>query len=199
MITKKIVKKKTKQQIAEMEFNKLFEDGKLNAYVEQKTCDPWKDTIWKGYKLLGTYQKGQYGEDVIERLLTNKGLKVTKGPEWKARGPFDRLVNNIKTEFKFSLSHTNDNNEIENSCWAINHLAAHKDWERLVFLGINKNAENILVLFTKSDWLKHIDSNRCLFGKQQSGKKGGNDDYMCTANNIQKLLKLPFVKKISEW
>jgi hypothetical protein len=182
-------------------FNNVFRDGSLHKYVDSKITDPWEKTIWRGYKLLGTYQKGQYGEDVIERYLIDMGFEVEKGPEWKCRGPYDRLVNNIKTEFKFSISHYNSNNNtIEKSTWAINHVAAHKDWKRLVFFGINENfEESQLVWFTKIDWLKHMELPDRLFGVQQSGKDGGNDDYMITGGSLKKFIDLPFVKKMNEW
>ena len=37
------------------------------------------------------------------------------------------------------------------------------------------------------------------FSRQQGGKKGGNDDWMCSGSNLERLLEHELVKKIDEW
>ena len=80
----------------------------------------------------------------------------------------------------------------------INHVSSGKDWERLVFVGINENEEDLRVIwFTKEDFNNHIASSNSLFKVQQGGKGVGNDDYICT--NVKNLLECEWVKSISVW
>ena len=80
----------------------------------------------------------------------------------------------------------------------INHVSVGKDWERLIFCGINPNEGDVRFVFiTKADFEAHLESDKCYFNVQQGGKKVGNDDYICT--NVAALLECEFVKDIAEW
>ena len=85
----------------------------------------------------------------------------------------------------------------------INHVAMGKDWERFIFCGINPedgNSEERIKLhwFHKEDFVNYMNSpGEKIFKHQQSGKKGKNDDYICT--NYKGLAELPFTKDIAEW
>ena len=48
--------------------------------------------------------------------------------------------------------------------------------------------------FTKEDFIKHLESDDCLFAHQQGGKSIENDDYICT--KVSELLAQDWVKDI---
>jgi len=115
---------------------------------------------------------------------------------------YDRIVNGIRTEIKFALSHKDYENKcIKENTFIINHVSEKKDWERLVFIGIKPNiADSILIWFSKEDFTEHINTNECYFKRQQGGNDGGNDDWMISSNALMKFIELPFVKKgLDDW
>ena len=80
----------------------------------------------------------------------------------------------------------------------INHVSSGKDWERLVFVGVNQNEDDLRVVWvSKEDFNNNLSSDNSLFNVQQGGKGVGNDDYICT--KVSDLLECDFVKDISEW
>ena len=83
-------------------------------------------------------------------------------------------------------------------CFLINHISKNKDWDRLIFCGINRTEnETRLIWFTKKDFCEFVETTNDIFCHQQGGKKIKNDDYMC--GNIEGLLQACFTKSISEW
>ena len=107
----------------------------------------------------------------------------------------DRVVNDILTEIKFSLATRNKKGGVKKDSFIINHVSREKDWEILVFFGINKEESDArLVWFTKEDFKAHLDSDNCLFAHQQGGKEIENDDYICT--KVSELLKQTWVNRI---
>ena len=121
------------------------------------------------------------------------GLDVQRAPTSTAG--HDRVIGGIRTEIKFSLAQKDKkNNGIKNDTFIINHVAEKKDWERLIFLGINFNSKNKFIWFTKEDFQEHLKAPDCCFKKQQSGKNGGNDDYICGGKNLKTLFTKSFVK-----
>ena len=150
-------------------------------------------------------KKGIFGENYISEIFRKRGFVVENAP--KSTLGYDKLIsyNNtnqknklIKVEMKFSLAYS-VKKLIKDNTFIINHISIGKDWHRLIFLGINKNSENILIWFKKIDFKNYINNNpdNNIFLHQQGGKKLNNDDYMCT--NICKLLSLSFIKKIHNW
>ena len=80
----------------------------------------------------------------------------------------------------------------------INHVSSGKDWERLVFVGVNKNEDDLRVVwFSKEDFNNNLSSDNSLFNVQQGGKGVGNDDYICT--KVESLLKSDWVNSIDSW
>jgi len=170
-------------------FDSLFLDGSLTKYIKEKQNDIWKNTYFEGYVHLNPRQKGTFGEMFVEKYLTSKGHTVEK----RTDAGHDRIIDDYKTEIKFGMC-----NKGIKDCFLINHISKDKDWERLIFCGINPTEkETIFVWFTKQDFCKVLETTNDIFGHQQGGKKIKNDDYMC--GNIDGLLKLPFVKQITEW
>ena len=170
-------------------FDDVFSDGSLQKIIKDKQNDIWKNSPFEGYVYLNPRQKGNFGEMFVEKLLTIGGHTVEK----RSNSGHDRIIDDIKTEIKFGLC-----NKGVNNCFLINHISKDKDWDRLIFCGINRTeSDSIFIWFTKEDFCKLIKTNNDIFVHQQGGKKIKNDDYMC--GNIEGLLRQPFVNHISKW
>ena len=176
-------------------FTSIFEDGTLQEYIQNNLQDPWTGTPLEGYVYLSPKQKGEFGERFVSKYMTINGHEVKKAASSTAG--HDRIIKH-RTEIKFSLATRNNNGGVVKDKFIINHVSVGKDWERLIFCGINKNEEDARIVFiTKEDFEEHLKSDNCYFKVQQGGKKVGNDDYICT--NVAALLECDFVKDISQW
>ena len=177
--------------------NEMFADGSLQNYIEQNLEDPWQKTPFEGYVFMSPKQKGEFGERFASKYLTHLGRDVKRAKTSTAG--HDRVVDEILTEIKFSLAIRNrSKGGVIFDKFIINHVSCGKDWERLVFVGVNENEEDLrIVWFTKEDFNTHILSCNPLFKVQQGGKGVGNDDYICT--NVKDLLKCDWVRDISQW
>ena len=175
----------------------MFADGSLQNYIEQNLEDPWQRTPFEGYVFMSPKQKGEFGERFTSKYLTHLGCNVKRAKTSTAG--HDRVVDDILTEIKFSLAIRNrSKGGVIFDKFIINHVSSGKDWERLVFVGVNENEEDLRVIwFTKEDFNNHIASSNSLFKVQQGGKGVGNDDYICT--NVKNLLECEWVKIISVW
>ena len=202
-------------------FNDLYEDAHWAKLT--KLNHNWEnDPIFETYHKQGNKQKGTNGEYVVENLLRALGKTVVATRDSDYAGTdFDMVVDGFKTEVKFSLANSTGN-IINIDRFIINHVGLKKDWDRLVFCGVNPVgfSERVHMYFVEKKYLKqYIDpyviaaaglskANKtkeniqkifkpCLFKPQQGGVMGLNDDYMCT--NFKELVKLPFIKNISKW
>lgn len=170
-------------------FDNIFFDGQIKNFVLGKTQDIWKGTNLEGYIYLNPRQKGTFGEMVVEKFMTFNGHIV----EPRKNSGHDRIIDGIKTEIKFGVCNKGDED-----CFIINHISKEKDWERLIFFGVNLTEQNSRIIwFTKEDFCLILEKSKDIFSHQQGGKKIKNDDYMCS--NFKQLLKQSFVKHISEW
>ena len=173
----------------------IFQDGRLRAYIDKKTFDPWIGSLFEGYTHMDPLQKGMLGETYIEKYVSLLGFNVT--PRVDNDAGHDRIINDIKTELKFSLSQKDcrTNHEVDfirRDQFIINHVSKCKSWERLIFMGINKTGiPDRILWFTKENF--EISLNETYFKYQQGGKKGENDDRMCSASNVIKLYNDPLV------
>jgi len=175
-------------------FYSIFEDGSLRDYINQNVQDPWIGTPFEGYVFMSPKQKGTFGERFVSKYFVLKGSKVEKP---KNTG-HDRVIDVILTEIKFSLATRDKKGGINKDQFIINHVSKDKDWERLVFFGINPSEDDCRFFwFCKEDFIQHLESDECVFASQQGGKSIGNDDYICT--KIDKLKSMPFVKSIDQW
>ena len=177
--------------------NELFTDGSLRSYIEENLEDPWTGTPFEGYVYMSPKQKGEFGERFTTKYLEVLGYDVKRAKTSTAG--HDRVVDNSLTEIKFSLACRNKKKDgVIVDKFIINHVSSGKDWERLVFVGVNPNESNLRVVwFTKEDFNTHLTSSNPLFKVQQGGKNGGNDDYICT--NVQSLLECDWVKSLDLW
>ena len=142
--------------------------------LEKMSSNPWAGTVLEGYYTVNNRQKGARGEEIVEELLKQLGYKVQPPV---ATG-HDRIVNSIKTEIKFSAS-TARNYDYE---FTFNHIGLQKDWEEIIFCGINGDLEIRMVRFNRETFPFE------LFNTQQGGKDSGNDDYMCVGKYSRMLL-----------
>ena len=156
------------------------------------------DPIFENYHKLGNKQKGVLGEYFVQEYM--KALKGSTVADPTDTG-HDRIIDGYKTEIKFSLANST-RNVININKFIINHVAIGKDWERLIFCGINPidcGADRVrMYWFTKEDFQDYMRNNHSpIFRHQQSGAKGGNDDYICV--KFAEFTKLPFIKEINLW
>ena len=178
-------------------FTTIFEDGSLRDYINHNVQDPWKETPFEGYVYMSPKQKGEFGERFTTKYLEVLGYDVKRAKTSTAG--HDRVVDNSLTEIKFSLACRNKKKDgVIVDKFIINHVSSGKDWERLVFVGVNPDESDLRVVwFSKEDFNTHLTSTNPLFKVQQGGKKVGNDDYICT--NVQSLLECNWVKNIDLW
>ena len=182
-------------------------------------CDNWerlttinsnwrKDPLFHNYHKLGNKQKGVLGEYYVEKLMEANGSKV----EAPRNSDHDRIIDGFRTEIKFSLAVSKKDTVIYDK-FMINHVAASKQWDRLVFVGINpkrglmkvQESNNGIPLrrtrayfMEKNDFVKYMSGpGKKVFKHQQSGEKGQNDDFICT--DFAGFVGLPFVKELSQW
>lgn len=143
-------------------------------------CDstsPWVDTILNDFYLLNPKAKGAKGEEIAAAILTNLGHTVEK-TNVQNNGPFDRLVDGKKTEIKFSLASQ------RNYDWrfTFNHIGFKKDWEQIIFVGINGDLNIHIVKYNKDELSMDFLS------RQQGGKSGDNDDFMSSGLKSKQLM-----------
>lgn len=177
-------------------FYSIFEDGSLRDYINQNAQDPWVGTPFQGYVFMSPKQKGEFGERFVAKYFDAKGSEVKRAKTSTAG--HDRVIDGIMTEIKFSVATRNKVGGVKEDQFIINHVSKDKDWERLVFFGINPTEDNCCFFwFNKEDFIKHLESDNCLFAPQQGGKSIGNDDYICT--KVDKLKCMSFVKSLDLW
>jgi hypothetical protein len=169
--------------------NEFFEDGVLHNYVKSRIDidDPWIGTQYEGYLKLSNTQMGAFGEILVSKIMQKKGSEVYP----RRNREHDRIIDGYKTEIKFSLSMKTD-------YFTFNHLACHKDWERLILLGVNPNDHFRINWICKEDFVKNINSNNCVFNHQQGGKNSENDDYMFSSD-YSKLEAAKILQEMSTW
>ena len=174
-----------------MSLENVFSDNTLQNYIKERNIDLWINTKYEGYTFLSPKQKGEFGEMFVDRYMNSRGSKVTS----KINSGHDRIIDNHKTEIKFSLCNKNKQGLREDSFF-INHVSIGKDWNRLIFVGINYNESNSRIIwFTKNDFIFGIKD---LFDKQQGGNKMNNDDYKLSGK-IDALLSHPLTKGMEVW
>lgn len=175
-------------------FDTLIENSGLRDYIDANAQDPWHDTMFRGYVFMSPKQKGEFGERFVSHYMEEEQCLVERAATSTAG--HDRVIDGILTEIKFSLATRNKKGGVKKDSFIINHISRDKDWERLIFFGINPNEEDARLLwFSKEDFIANLDSG--LFAHQQGGGKIGNDDYICT--KVAALLAEPWVKSVDEW
>ena len=177
-------------------FHNLFADGSLRDYINSNLNDPWVGTPFEGYVFMSPKQKGEFGERFVSKFMDNMLCEVKRAATSTAG--HDRVVDNIRTEIKFALATRARKGGVVNDKFIINHVSVCKDWERLIFCGINPSDSDLRIFYiTKEDFEAHLKSDDCLFNVQQGGQNGGNDDYICT--NVAALMQTAIARPIFQW
>ena len=175
----------------------MFADGSLQNYIEQNLADPWKGTPFEGYVYMSPKQKGEFGERFTTKYLEHLGHEVKRAKTSTAG--HDRVVDGNNTTKKiYDGTRKRKKSGVIDYNFIKNQVSSGKDWERLVFVGVNKNEDDLRVVwFSKEDFNNNLSSDNSLFNVQQGGKGVGNDDYICT--KVESLLKSDWVNSIDSW
>lgn len=155
------------------------------AYEECDLKNYWAHTPYETYYTIGAKSKGTVGESIVKCFLEAQGYTITK----RTSPGHDLIIDGIKTEIKFSLaSKRNLNKE-----FTFNHIGIQKDWERILFCGINGDLNEQIVWFSKEDFAEVIADRTC-FARQE-----GEDDFFSMGNRSSALLSHPLAKSLEEW
>lgn len=170
---------------------KLPNEVVLSAYKDfgLSSNNPWEGTPFEKYYQIGAKQKGVLGEFIITSFLKSEGMVVVK-PENQGH---DRIVNNYKTEIKFSCASKRN----KDFFFTFNHVSFCKDWERIIFCGINGDLESKIVWFSKEDMKKLFDEG--ILKHQQAGQENNLDDYCIMGINSKKLLFHSLAKEMNSF
>lgn len=162
--------------------------NETTIYTAYELCDldnPWHHTPYEIYYTIGAKSKGSVGEAIVAQFLREKGQKVNK----RVNPGHDLIVDGIKTEIKFSLASKRNCNK----CFTFNHIGVNKDWERIIFCGINGDLEECFVWFDKNTLKQILHDEKC-FTLQE-----GEDDFFSMGSRSSNLLNHPLAKKMEEW
>lgn len=181
----------------------IARNSELTGYIGQKLFDPWIGTPFQGYRNLDNKQKGNYGEYLVEKFFLSYNRNVM--PPLGTNAGHDRIVDGYLTEIKFSLAHTNHKKMCAKvDTFTMNHVSLGKDWERLVFVGINPEPHPSYIKYmTKEDFTNLLENDPTTFfqyfSRQQGGKNSTNDDYISSEGKLRKLLQSEYMRDIGEW
>lgn len=181
----------------------------MRQYTQSKLNDLWVGTMFEGYKFLDPKQKGSFGEVFLDLAMAELGHDIQP----RENDGHDSVVDVIKTEYKFGLSHTdNEKQKIKVDVFSINHVGEEKDWDRLIFCGINYHKDligcddiNIILEYARIMWMTKNDFKEVIledgkyFRRQQGGEKGGNDDWFSMGKKPMALYGSRFVSRIVDW
>ena len=164
----------------------------MMSYIQEfiseniKSYPRWIGTEMENYHLLNQKQKGDLGELIVEKVMSEYG-HIVKPPSCGYNGPYDRHIDEFDVEIKFSLSQNKDD------IFMINHVKKDIEWGRFIFYGWNLLKPHRIVWCTKEDMEKCREDTR-LWGFQ-SGEK----EFMCTGGNPYKWINSPYARDIETW
>jgi hypothetical protein len=159
----------------------------------QDKANLWIGTPYEFYFTLHNTQQGKIGECFVDSFMTKRG-SVVSGRQ-KGAG-HDKTIDGMRVEIKFSLQKSKLYD------FVFNHISVGKDWERIIFCGLNVDDSSVFVWCNKDDFASYIarNGNTGSFKGAQGGNSMNNDDYIISGPpNVKKFLSLPFIKHIDEW
>ena len=167
----------------------LSEKTILSVYKEfgLSSNNPWEGSPFEKYYQTGAKQKGALGELIIASFLENEGMRIEKP---KNQG-HDRIINDWRIEIKFSCASKRNKDFL----FTFNHISFCKDWERIIFCGINGDLEAKIVWLSKEDIKKLLDEG--ILKHQQAGQENNLDDYCIMGTNSKKLLFHSLAKEMN--
>jgi len=173
----------------------ILEELEIKKIIAEESHNPWALTVFKNYKSLTNKSKGKVGEKIVEKYMIDKKHKVINS----IGTGYDRIIDGIKTEIKFSLAQTDTRKKtIKPDVFMLNHISIHKDWERLIFLGINLDESYYIKYMTKESFKKALETGN-YFNYQQGGSALKNDDYMISNKKLIQLLNSKYMFDIDNW
>ena len=160
--------------------------------------NPWVGTPVEDYVYLVSGQRENLARSSL-KTMTHLGYTV----EERHNGDpgHDRIIDGKKIEIKFSIANK-VNGVPRKDRYLINHISLSKDWDRLVFFGINPvYEESRFLFFDKEDFKNNIQNlkDKKIISHQQSGNRGGNDDYVVQKTKVPRLHSQPWVYDIHDW
>lgn len=180
------------------EMYNLAKNDEIQDYIKNNLYDPWIGSPFEGYRYMGNKQKGELGERLVTLIMEKAGYNVEFAHTSTAG--YDRILNGIKTEIKFSVAHTDTKKRsIKKDCFTMNHVAVGKDWDRLIFIGVNENPNEFKAVYMTKEMFENCLKTDNHFNHQQGGKNSKNDDYMVTEKKLRELIQSEYVKELSEW
>ena len=159
---------------------KHFIDNKI------KYSNYWKDTVMENYNQLTQKAKGDVGEKVVEDFMKERSFEIA--PSEKYNDVYDKYINGIKTEIKFSLSQ----NDQENN-FMINHIKVNILWERFIFYGWNRDLPHQTV------WCTAEQMKLCWKENGWWSNQSGEGEKMLTGSNVIRWINSPYTNDISKW
>lgn len=170
---------------------KLDESMTLNAMRNIAQENLWIGTPLESYALLDPKKKGCFGEELVKEVVKHDYcLPVEK----RTSVGHDAIIGGYPTEIKFSAA-TKRNMDYK---FTFNHIGIEKDWDRIIFMGVNGDLDVKMIWFTKKDILTLLKTSTCLV-HQQGGKSSANDDYISANKNSQLLMNHPLAKTMEQW
>jgi len=142
-------------------------------------------TDMEHYPFLTNKKKGDLGELIVSTEMQKIGCIVT--PPSKYNGPYDKMIDNIETEIKFSVCQDEDNT------FVINHVKTDIQWERFVFYGWNVFKPHQFVWCFKEDMLRCWDETN--WWKNQSSP----EERIISSANVIKWINSTYTRDISTW
>ena len=169
----------------------ITESMTTNAMKNIAKENLWIGTPLESYALLDPKNKGCFGEELIKTVVKTKYcLPVEK----RTNAGHDAIIDGVRTEIKFSAA-TKRNTDYK---FTFNHIGIHKDWDRIIFMGVNGDLQEKIVWFTKKDIQDILNTSTCI-AHQQGGKTSNNDDYISANRNSQILMNHPLAKTMDKW
>lgn len=181
-----------------MNYYDVANTTELQEYKNKNLFDPWIGTSLEGYRYMNNKQKGAFGEKYVQIVMESFGHDVK--PAATSTAGHDRVINGILTEIKFSVTKTNTpKRTLTEDDFTINHVAVGKDWERLIFFGVNKDPSKFRAKFmTKEQFVRALEETDFITS-QQGGKKSGNDDWMISGKRLCKMMESKYMQDLTEW
>lgn len=154
---------------------KATDNDIINIFTKIETHNLWADTPLERYYAANPKLKGACGEEIAATILSKLGYNVRE----RTNPGHDKIINDRKTEIKFSAAS-------ERNCkwqFTFNHIGFHKDWDDIIFVGVNGDLSIHITKYTKEEL-----ATKCL-SHQQGGNTSSNDDFMITGTKSTEILK----------
>ena len=140
-----------------------------STIVENDISDYWAGSTFEDVASLGADKRGQWGEDVLERVLTEIGFDVSgTGNDNTGNSDgsvFDMLVNENRVEVKCSISPDN---------WQHENIYSENKWDKIVFVDVTYDN----IYFTVLDYNEMVfDTRHPILNRKPTLRQAREDAY----------------------